>query len=226
MEAETVSVRRKKHHPWLFIFIAFIGILGFLFYTSFYNPDLKKTITGGIIKDASGEIGIEALLSAIDNLKINGDIEKIELKIKNKGFFIGKEKFELNEASLVIEDYDGLLAFNKSYITINGRAEKVFVEGIPITSSGDMKILIENADYNYARAKNFYLDNLYYMASGTVKLNNEKVLINLENEDFKIEKFRGDLESRKDSFKLKGIVKKTNLGFIDVKPIQKVNKTR
>jgi len=221
MEQEAVSVRRKKHHPWLIVLIAFIGILGFLVYTSFYNPNLKKTITGGIIKEPLGEIEIDAAISPLDRLKISGNIEKVELKIKNKGFFIGREKFELDEASIIIENYNGNLVINKSYIIIDGSTEKVFVEGIPISSFNNMKILIENAEYNYVRAKGFYLDNLKYKASGIVRLNKEKVLINLENEDFKIEKFRGDLEVRKDSFKIKGIVKKTNLGFIDVRPIQK-----
>lgn len=218
MGSEAVTVRKKKSNLMVFIFAAFFLILGFLVYTSFYNPNLKKTITGNIIREPKGEIEIEASLIPPIRMIIKGNVDKIELKTNGGDFYIGKEKFEIDKASIIIENYNGGLMFNNSYVSIDGTAEKVFVEGIPITGRSDIKINFDNVGYSFSKLNKVYIDDLFYKTSGVVRLNNEKALINLKNDDFQIEKFNGDVELRKEIFKVNGVVKKTNLGFIDVRP--------
>lgn len=232
MESQIIEHEgKKKHHFWLIISVLFLAISFFLIYTSFYNPSLGNSITGNIIRGDKTEenlIEIDSTLTPPEEIKLNSKIEKIELKIeKTDKFFVGKERFDLNKASIVIDDFDGKINFNKKSITeFNGKAKKIFVEGIPITGNPDLKVYFEGeVDYNYLKLNNFYINSLAYITSGIVRLNNEKVIISLEDENFKIEKFWGDLEIRGDRFKLKGLVKESNLGFIDVKATTKENKT-
>lgn len=219
MEIETYGKTKKKNF-WLIVIIIFIGILGFLVYTSFYNQELGKSIssvTGNVIgfDNDKNSIKINAILTSPEKIRINGKIEKIELKIIGD-FIIGKENFELDEASVIINEFNGQIILGKNNLTANGNAKKVFVEGIPITGKSDIKIILDN-NYNYLKLTNFYLDSFSYKTSGSVKLNNEKAIINLENENFKIENFRGSLEIIGNRFKLNGEVSKSNLGFIDIK---------
>ena len=210
----------------LIISVLFLGISFFLIYTSFYNPGLGNSITGNTIlgdKTEENLIEIDSTLTPPEEIKVNEKIEKIELKIeKTDKFFVGKERFDLNKASIIIDNFEGKIYFNKRNITeFNGKAKKVFVEGIPITGNPYLKVRFEGeVNYNYLKLNNFYLNSLSYITSGIVRLNNEKVIVNLENENFKIEKFQGNLEIKGNRFKLKGLVKKSNLGFINVKAVK------
>lgn len=214
--------KEKKHHLWIIMIMIFASILFFLIYTSFYNPNLTNRITGNVIRGSTTNlIEIDATLSSPEILSVKGDIEKIDLRSQKGNLVVGKESFDLNKASIVIDNFSGEISFNKNDITkLNGKASKVFIEGIPITSSSAIKIYFEEeSEYSYLKLNNFYLNSLSYKTSGIVKLNNEKVTINLEDEIFKIEKFQGDLEIRGDEFKLRGLIKKSNLGFIDVRAV-------
>ena len=227
MESQIIGhERKKKHHFWLIISIIFLGTLFFLIYTSFYNPSLGNSITGNIIRGDKTEenlIEIDSTLTSPEKIKVKGKIEKIELKIeKTDKFFVGKEQFDLDKASIIIDNFDGEISFNKNSITkFNGKASKIFVEGIPITGDSSIKVYFEGEfKYNYLKLNNFYLNSLSYVTSGVVKLNDGKAIINLDNENFKIEKFQGDLEIRDNRFKLKGVIRRSNLGFINVKAVK------
>lgn len=205
--------KKKKSGFWPIIIILFVAFIGFLVYnySNFKNP------SGNIVKDGIN-IDIDSILTPPDNLEIDSSIEKIELKTVSGGFFVGNDKFDLDKASLVIDNYNGKIILIKNKISmLEGTASKVFVQGIPITSSSDMKIYFEKADYSYLKLNNFYLASLNYKTSGIVKLNKGKAVINLYNENIKLEGFQGDLESRGNSFKIKGEIENSNLGLIDVK---------
>ncbi len=220
--------RERKQHTLLILSAVFVGILFFLIYTSFYNPGFKKSITGNIIKGSSsgGTIEIEATLLSPDELEIDGDVGKIELRIFGGNFFVGRERFELGKASIIIDDFEGEISFNGDNVSrLDGQASKVFVEGIPITSESDMKVYFnEGFKYNFLKLNDFYLDSLSYQTSGIVKLNGGKVMVDLDDEEFRIKKFQGDLSLKKDKVKLNGVVSESNLGFIDIKAVPRKEK--
>ena len=62
-----------------------------------------------------------------------------------------------------------------------------------------------------------------YKTSGTVRLDDEKVVINLDDEMFNIKKFYGDLEKRGKTFKLSGFVDEANAGLISIKASDNIN---
>jgi len=224
MEAELIKRKPKRHHFWVISIAIFLGIFFFLFYTSFYDSGLTGRITGGVIGIGSSNtnlIEIDATITSPEVLQIDGKIGKIDLRIESGKLFVGKESFELDGASIVIDNFDGDITFdNKSITKFNGKASRIFVEGIPITSDSDIRVYFEEeVGYSFLKLNDFYLSSLSYETSGIVKLNGEKAIINLEDEIFRVEKFQGDLEIRGDRFKLKGLVKKSNLGIIDVRGI-------
>ncbi len=216
----------KKSKFGIFIFLLFLGVLGFLVYTSFYNPSFAKSITGNIIKNSNNAIGIDAVLSPPEKLEINSKADKIELKISSGNFFVGKEELKLDKSSIVIYNFNGKVTINRNSIEkLDGKTEQVFVEGIPIKSSSDIKISLGNSEFSFLKINNFYLNSLDYKASGSIRLNEGKVLINLDKEDFKIEGFQGNMELVKERFKLNGRIKKSNLGFFDIRATKIENKT-
>ena len=104
--------------------------------------------------------------------------------------------------------------------------KKIFVEGIPITGDSSIKIYSDKElRYNYLKLNNLYLNSLDYETSGIIKLNNGKVIVELNQEEFKISKFKGNLEIRNNIFKIEGLIKKTNLGIVDVKAVSKKTKS-
>ena len=60
------------------------------------------------------------------------------------------------------------------------------------------------------------INELSFESSGTVKLNEGKAIVILEDELFRMQQFSGDLEFRGSKLKIKGKIKSSNLGFIGV----------
>jgi len=232
MESTQLIHRQKKskHHIWMTLILIFAGILGFLVYTSFYNPDLGFSLTGNVIQENFDETGIKISthVEPPEEMTIKTEIEKLEIKIQETGSLtIGKENFELKKASLILDNFNGKISFNKDeIIELDGKASKVFVDGIPISNKDKLEINIQNSKYSFLKLNNFYLDSLSYITSGRIKLNNEKAIINIDNEEFKIKKFRGTLEINSQELRLNGYADESNLGTIDVRSNQKtvVNK--
>ena len=218
--------KSSHHHLVLIIILIFIGILGFIIYTSFFNPDLAPSFTGNIIKNSYDKISknnlenlneINANLNIPDLFEINTPIEKIKIKtnqLVNLSF--GDEKIELKEkSSIIIDNFNGLLNLNSKKInSLNGKASKIFVEGIPIAqaSGSETKISFEQAlDYDYIELENFYLKSLNYIASGIIKIDNNKIVIRLDKERIEITNFKGNLKINKNNFELNGLIENSNL---------------
>ena len=218
----------KKGFPKIWIFLVFIVILGGLFYFAFYNNTFSTNIstTGNVVdnptinKDA---LSITAELIPPETLDINSKISKISLRTRGPAIFnIGKQKFELSKStSIIINDFQGTLSLDsKNIFKLNGKTSKVFVDGNPITPSSESTMQIsseQESGYAYLELKGVYIKSLAYTTSGIIKLNKEKIKINLDNETINIQKFSGDLEIKSDLFKLNGHAQESNvLGSLDI----------
>ena len=213
--------KKKKHHVWMILFFIFTGIMAFIIYTSFYNPDLPRTITGNVINinkesNIKDFVIIEATLGVPGNIIINSNAEKLSLRINQPiNFLIGNGNMQLEESSsIVVDNFEGKITINGDNIQeLSGKADKIFINGLPIssTSSSDLKISSENFNYNYLELEEVYLDSLSYITSGNIKINENKVLIKLNEENLEINKFKGNLRINKDSLRLNGKLDKSNL---------------
>ncbi|MEK6914711.1 MAG: hypothetical protein AABW83_03615 [Nanoarchaeota archaeon] len=208
-----VKSRRKISFSGVLFFL-FVLVLFFLIYTSFFNPDFIQSFTGNAIKEEIFlGVPIQADLDPPENIMINSRVDKLNLKIIG-AFLIDGKKYELISASLVIDNFDGDINLDNKILILNGKATKIFVEGIPIT--GNLKISLNNK-YEYVKLNNVYISDLSYDASGIVRLENEKVTVNLEEDKFNINNFRGNLEKSNNYFRLDGMAEEISAGMINVK---------
>lgn len=213
--------KKKKHHVWLILFFIFIGIMTFIIYTSFYNPDLTRTITGNIINinkesNIKDFIIIEATLGVPGNMIIDSKANKLSLRINQPiNLLIGDGNIQLEESSsIIIDNFEGKITINGDIIPeLSGKADKIFINGLPIysKSNSDLKISSENFNYNYLELEEVYLDSLSYITSGNIKISKNKILIKLNEEDFEINKFKGNIRINKNSLRLNGKLDKSNL---------------
>jgi hypothetical protein len=216
MSDKGAVVKSKKKISWVFVlFLLFILVLAFLIYTSFYNPEFIQNITGNVInRDIITGISIQANLNSPDNFKTTSEIDKMDLKISG-AFLIDNKKYDLDTASIIIDNFEGEVGFDSKNLNVNGKATKIFVEGIPIT--GKLKIDLNNK-YSYFKFNNVYVSDLSYESSGIVKIQDDKVIVNLENDKFSLKKFIGDIEkSGNNNFKIDGLAEEINAGSINIK---------
>lgn len=215
MSEKGAVVKSKKRISWstLLIFL-FLIIIVFLVYTSFYNPEFIQNVTGNVIKEeVFNGIPIEADIDPPENLKMTTKADKIELKISG-GFFVDGKKYDLSTSSLVIDNFDGNVNLDSKNIIVNGKATKIFIEGIPIT--GKLKVSINNK-YSYLKMNNVYISSLSYDTSGIVKLQDDKIVVNLNEDSFSFSKFIGNIEKSGTSFIIDGSAEEVSAGSINIK---------
>ena len=226
---------KKPIKPIRIIFFIFLILLLLLLFFAVKGESKNVTgrsITGNVIGvDSEGSLeGIElqSRVSVPEVFEIDSQVDEVELRIKGSGnLYVGKQKFGLSElksiTDLVLKDFDGEIVFNKDQIlSLEGKALKIFINNVPIDSESNSKMKIrfdKSQVYNYMKLNNFYLNSLSYNATGEVRLNNDKVVINLKDEDFEIKKFQGDLVVSQKMLIFDGIARSSsvqgvvNMGF-------------
>lgn len=213
-EVEAVLTKPKKSRKWMMMLIGvFLFIFLFVFYTSFVNPSFGN-VTGNVVSEPGVVNGVSVLvnLNVPENFKVDTRMDKIDMKVKG-GFIVDGKDYDLESASVVIDDFDGEVSFTDDNLVVDGKTTKIFIEGIPIT--GKIKVRFDN-EYSYLKLGNFYSSGFGYDASGIVRLDDEKVVVNLDDELFKVKKFTGDLEKRGSSFRLTGIAAEAQAGSIKI----------
>ncbi len=218
-------------HKKAIIFITFLLVVSSLAYFAFFDGGITSRVIDSI--GFSSEINLEnsinisANLIQPDDLIIKGKIDKIEMRINkiDDFFYVGKEKFDLGKLSetyITIFDYNGELSFdNENILELKGKSSKVLINGISATptSGDDMKIYFkEDIGYKYLKLDNTFLNPLSYITSGSINLNDGKIDINIDDEEIKLGKFRGDIEVDRGKFKIKGETERLEVvGILDVK---------
>ena len=212
-EGEVVLSKPKKKHRWMFMLIGvFLFVFLFLFYTSFYNPNFGQ-ITGNVVNEGGvGGVSVQVNLDSPESFRVKSKMDKIDMKVEGS-FLVDGKRYDLDSASVVIDNFDGVVEFDEKKVVVDGKATKIFVEGIPI--SGKLNVEFDN-EYSYLKLGNFYLSSLNYDASGIVRLDNEKVVVNLNEEVFRVKKFNGDMEKRGRSFRLSGFAEEAQAGLIKI----------
>lgn len=212
--------KKHKHHIWLFTILIFLGIFGFLIYTSFYNPDLVRSVTGNIIKSPSININdsskIQVKLEAPKELNIQTGIKKISLKINQPSeIIIGNQKVKLSKKeSIVIDDFKGQLNINEKTISkIKGKSTQVFINGLPILqkSGSEQDITLEETGFEYLELSEFFLNSLLYTTTGRININENKIILNLKDEQLDLNDFYGNLRINQNSLSLNGYIKNSEV---------------
>ncbi len=218
----------KKYHKKIIIFTIFLLIVFLLVYFAFFKGS-SNSIIGWIAKESNGtqnSVQISVDLTLPSALSFESNMDRIEIKTEgsNNFLYIEKNKFDLaklEKIDIIINNYNGKISFDAERILeLDGKATEVLVNGVSIIPQSDSRMKVYFDDdfmYKYLKINNVFIDSLSYTTSGIIKTNQDKMIINIDNEDIKIKKFQGDLEVEKNHFKLDGYAKKLNVvGTLDI----------
>ena len=210
--------KQGKKRLMMFIIGMFSLILFLLIYTSFYG---NISLTGSAIKEwvtnsneSGGNIRLDAKLT-VPYLSIDGEFEKIEIRGGSDSYLsVGDQKFylgDIKENYLIFDNYDGKISFDsENILELKGKASGITVNGVFITpqSKSTAKINI-NQSFNYKSLKiddEFSINELSYMTSGIIKLNNEKEIFNIDEEEITVNNFYGNLLIKNKELYLDGYI--------------------
>lgn len=194
----------------LFFFLLCASLLVYAFY------DEIPSITGKVIGSIGGEnsnesnsqpsFDIRAEIGELNSyLQIEQNVEKIviELEKSDASILFGNEGSlnlsNLDRSRVEIEGFRGVIVFDKDKIySLNGNVFKMTLNEIPTSSlKSEMKISI-NKELNY---QSLELDSVYLkkyestLDNGKVSIDDGKVSLTLDEEDFYLQEFFGKLES-------------------------------
>ena len=158
-----------------------------------------------------------------EGVKISADMTIPELSTKGKfteiiitgqpssSFYISDQKIEIpstKQSTILLKQYDGKISLDRNSINLDGEAERIFTEDIPISSKfGEYtEVQIgEEFDYVLLEIKDFSFNSLEYEASGTIIVD-DSTSISLNNEGIKLENFLGTIKVADGRLKLDGEV--------------------
>lgn len=224
MEFEFYGKPHKKKHNlkkhWLAIMVGiFFLILSLLIYTSFYGNFL---LTGNAIvgiftnpNESVSNIEFDAKLT-VPSLDIDGKFEKVELigRSSNSYLRVGNQRFYLGNVKqnyLIFYDYDGKISFNsRNILEFKGKSARVTINGVSVIPDSKNTVKVNlNDSFNYDSLEignEVSISELSYKTSGTVKLNNENKVFNINDEEITIINFQGDILIENNEFILEGYV--------------------
>jgi len=220
-----IASRKIKHKGFLITLVTFVFLITLIIYFAFYNNpvsnDDERTvgnkITGFVAKETEEEkIRITADLT-VPNLEISLKTSQIEIITisPRTTLLTGEEKLDLSEigkTEIILLDFNGKISFDgSSILSLNGRATKLLMNGIPTTpqTGSTMKISFSDAFlYNSVEIDEISLRSLEYTTSGTIKINDDSTTIRLSGEEVKINGYRGKLRLRNEILTLNGEVDK------------------
>lgn len=198
---------------------AFLLILGFLVVTSFYG----FTFTGNAIKNLgvskNSTIEIKADLT-IPELELDGKFGEIKIKGGSKSnLYVGNQKFYLGNSQnnfITLKEFKGEILLDAGKILFfKGKATEVLVNGIPITSNiGDVLKVNLGEDFRYSLLEirnGVSIKELNYITSGTIRVNNDKNILRVQNEEIEMSYFDGDIIIENDKFRIEGTVSKLEI---------------
>lgn len=216
-----MSYRGRRSRTKLFVILLFIIILLLLVLTAFKG---NLFFTGKVVGEklfvnessvGEGKIPIKASLG-IPYLELDGNFESIELETRTGGFIlVGKQKVELRGSGknyISFRNYGGKIFFDSSKISVlSGKAEKIFVNGIPFSSVSNKSTKIGldgDLEYSYLELKDSVeIGKLSYTTSGVIEVDERKEIFNVDNEEIVLSGFKGNAIFE-DDFSLKGYIDK------------------
>ena len=215
-----------QKHEKIIIFLIFLGILFFLVYTSFSDslPFVKKIMTGEFIKDfnkkniSDENIRFESELT-IPELSFSGKFNKIEMSGSSNSFlYVGGQKFELGKIRnnfFVFKNFDGKISFDGKKITeFKGKVSEVTINGVLVTPVKNTTKISFEEDFNYKFLQitnEVSINEITYITSGLIKLNNGEQVFNINNNEITIKDFYGNIIIDKEKFNADGYISELSI---------------
>lgn len=150
------------------------------------------------IGNNANEVNLDLTYDHIPSVENEAKLEEIELQFAdlNTKVNVNDDKLELNNlkaVNLKIAEFVGSMDFNELGISVEGKAKRIEVNNIALSSKEDMKISFEDLDYQFLNIKGLELKELE-LSDGDGSLSvDEKLQYELSNEGINIYRFNGEL---------------------------------
>lgn len=198
----------------------FLIVAGALVYIAFFSGGSAPftggfSITGKFSEGSSPDspLNITGEIDAPERFSFEDDLSEVRINISGEsGSILGDQVVNLSKGdNLVLENYQGKLAFGIGIANISGDSSKAGVNGIQISPSSGGRQDIESRSLSFGQMNlnDVNIGSLEYNTSG--KIESEDNLFNLENEKIRIEKFSGDLEFKGDKLNLDGVAESIDI---------------
>ena len=210
--------KKKHHHVWLFIYLIFFGVLFFLIYTSFFNPDLARGLTGRVVgfdkEEVVNGVSMDAELG-LGVIDVGSYMDKLSFRLdQDASFLVGEGNIKLSKRdSVVIDGFNGKFLVDGMKISnFEGSADRIFIDGLPIEGiDGGIELWSEGFSYSFLEMEGVYLDSLSYPTSGRININDDKVVVRLNEEGFELNKFKGNVDISRGLVRMDGLVDRSNV---------------
>jgi len=150
---------------------------------------------------------------ALKNIEFTAPSETLTLELYSQDNFliIGNQKIDLETYTIVeLENFNGKVAVNDVLLTVDGNADKIYVNGVGISGQdGSTHFSLNSADYNMAIAEEIVLPSRRYdKSNGEVYVDNGNSYFQINDELLELGTFKGKIEITETNFFLDGIVDK------------------
>ncbi len=202
------------HHPphkkrtKLIVFGIFLIILLVLIFSA--TNDGGK-MTGNVIVNG---FKINTALN-IPKLELNGKFNEIQFEGGSDSLGVSGEKFDLSGSQnnfIIIKEYNGKINFDSDVLALNGKAQKISINGVPLLphSTDSLNIILDNFNYRYLKINDgVFIDRIEYNATGDIDVEGSTNL-KLDNDFIILENFLGELNIENKKINLKGDVERIN----------------
>lgn len=181
---------------------------------------LREDVTGLFTAAGDKTIPISASLATDFSTSISADTLTIKFKAPSADVFIGGDKLEVlgqQDIELKLEGYKGKLSYGGSKLSLKGQAKKAFVNSVGRTAKREnfavetKELVISSASLAGAAFNSFSSPSV----TGSLDLNNGKIILNPSSEPLQTGAFSGDIELA-DVVKLSGFVSKISTKGINI----------
>ena len=131
----------------------------------------------------------------------------------NYFLYVGGQKFELGAIKnnfFVFKNFDGKISFDGKKITeFKGKVSDVTINGVLITPVKNTTKIRFEEDFNYQFLKitnGVSINEIIYITSGLIKLNNGEQIFNIDNNEITIKDFYGNIIIDKEKFNANGYI--------------------
>lgn len=203
---------KRSHRKKTMIFFVFLLVIILILFTTFYRSGFS--ITGRIIQQSNENKSLTISTTLpIPELNLKGDYERIIISGKSDSYLtIGSQEISLKDTErneIIIEDFSGRIEFDKEKISIlNGRAEKVIINKMPITSQGIRKMKFSSHSEIFYESIEFKeklnIKEINYFTSGNILIDYQNNLL-LNNDELLIKNYFGNLQIRNNQMHINGL---------------------
>jgi hypothetical protein len=167
------------------------------------------------VKKGTRRIAFSLNFDQIPHVTKEAKVQDIELRFADLDtkINVNNDKLELNnlqEVSLRIKDFEGKINFNELGISIDGKAKRLEVNNIALSSYGEIDLSFNDLDYEFLNINDLELDEIE-LTNGNGKIEIiEKMEYTLAGEEVSIFSYKGGLtidRESDDELEISGIAK-------------------